>query len=318
MLKIRNGGRKAAAHQAFARRRGRPATRPFFAKHWRFITAILTALTTVAGLLFAGWGVWAAERALRDQQIASAWQLISIPGGGLTGKPYAIEVLVANGQALFDLDLSCKTGADDKCLSPPNLARLKAIGTFEIEGFQSQAVAEAAFSKNTSELVGVTFRHARMASARFERLVLYNVELTSTGLNTAQFRDSFVGHSYFVGADLTNASFAGSILGDLEFSGATLLGADFSSARDIGGGVNISDATICTADGLRCAVVDQRFFDAAWWYEDRPPKGIAFLKTPFRIAKPCPASTRSADAEYELQQSTACTTAIANADVEGQ
>jgi|GEM_PF-3427983 uncharacterized protein YjbI with pentapeptide repeats len=235
---------------------------------------LVALVLAVIGLNVANEQTKLTQQALYDQQLASAWQILSQTGAGTTGKKYAIEMLMALEQPISGLDLSCEAvqgiTAEELCTRRPNLTNMRIAGlsgaprTIEHSNFTRTYVSNTHFE-------GVDF-----TNVRFDMVDAYQASFVMSTLHQVSFRN----------ARLSAATFNKTRIWSVDFTNADLVGARFIAPdphRFWRGyrSINISGAEFCllipsaTPEDLRysCANgLDQEFFDAAWFYADNPPK----------------------------------------------
>ena len=175
----------------------------------------------------------AAER--RDDRLIAAWQLLSTPANGNTGKIGALEVLVAAGQPLVGIDLGCIP-------EPYHETRMICRRGVYLDGVRL----------SDANLTNATFEGADLRAADFSRATLHRTTFTRADLTGAQMANAALTNAILPGASVEGVVFDGTDLSATSFRTAHVSGADFRNAT-----------------GLETAL-----FHNAWAWDDNPPRGL--------------------------------------------
>lgn len=221
-----------------------------------------------------------AQAGIERNQIIQAWQIITTPAPGNSGKIQALEALHINGQTLFGIDLSCqRMGAvwtSDGCNRPTFLRAISLVGA----------------DLSHANLAGSDLENAVLSRSRFSFANLEFVSLRRSKIDQASFGHSNLSHADISWSNAINSSFAGSEMisanlsttnfGSADFSHVDLSGSDLSFA-DVSDAyfphtkmdnVNLSNTFFCGRPGqtARCAhEVTQEQIDSAWAWDDQLP-----------------------------------------------
>lgn len=215
--------------RALADRFDQPAARSLIIKGRR-IAPIFTFVSLSLGVYF--YFEEAADR--HNQRLIAAWQLISTPANGNTGKISALEFLSTANRPLVGIDLSCipkDTTHGPRCYSGVYLEAVNLAG---------------------ANLTNANFEGADMPGANLTGAVLHRTNLAAVDLTNAQVANAQMTHTLFAEASVEGVVFDGTDLGDATFLFTHLSAADFTHARNL----------------------DTAEFIDAWAWDDRPPLGL--------------------------------------------
>lgn len=215
--------------RSLADRLDQPAARSLIIKGRR-IAPIFTFISLSVGVYF--YFEEAADR--RNERQIAAWQLISTPANGNTGKISALELLSAANQPLVGIDLSC-------------IPKDATHGPRCYSGVYLESVSLAG-----ANLTNATLEGANMQDADLTGAVLHRTNLAAVDLTNAQVANAQMTHTLFAEASVESVVFDGTDLEGATFLFTHLSGADFTNAQNLE-----------TAE----------FIDA-WAWDDRPPLGL--------------------------------------------
>jgi len=193
------------------------------------------------------------KKAMKEQRIAGAWQVLANKASGNSGKKEAIEFLVSQGLSLRGIDMSEETHGGEVYLD----------GLFK--GFKKD--------RRKIILMHAKFSGANLMEADFSGANLWGANFSGAYLGWADFSEADFGGANFskacLGADFGVADFSGAYLGWADFSGAYLYEANFSGA-DLG-----------VADFSKVKLFnDKAFIDCYCWFDNdllpKPPPGYKF------------------------------------------
>ena len=232
----------------------------------------LTLVVTVFELVGIPLAIWAllatleqtqlSKEALRDQQVGNAWQILSIEGGGMTGKAYALSSLASLGQYIVDVHFDCVERHEtyDFCVSKAQLQDADFRGSRAIQ---------------TS-----TFEDAILHGSKFNAVPIVFVSFKNAAMRFSDFRDSRLQRVDFTNAMLFEATFRRASMEDVNFSNTLIYDVDFREItfpRKTGHQINISGAMICSPLTGCNPTIQQEFLSQAYFDESNPPKGLHML-----------------------------------------
>lgn len=262
--------------------------------------ALLSPFQAVLGGVWRNWpflltviGLYFAIAELSDQQRFQAWQILSNPGAGNTGKIEALEYLnrdnaprVPNpygwkifgyevkigrppGKDWFRIEFAFWKRQDSLAsidLSQPKDDHGRCGGSTFLEGIKLPG-AELSGAKlgcatlNGADLTGADLRWADLTRADLEaadlaHARLYRADLTGAWLYSADLSGVHLLGADLVDADLMSADLTGASLRSANLTGANLRGAVFTRARLYQ--ANLTDANLRLADftGAELLIVD--------------------------------------------------------------
>lgn len=203
----------------------------------------------VAAILFSVFGLIEAVRqsqfakdALKNQKIASAWQLLAQTGQGSTGKGYALEILVSETTAtLSGLNLGCTSklieddenkGTHEACELPNVFSNLKLSGNEE----RRSEILKSDFSYSFIE--ESSFKNVNFSEVNFDYSILIDVQISNSmfsgSLKKAEIISSEFKNVLFMSTDFTAE------YNDVEINNSALLNAVFMTDADSRGDPNNS------------------------------------------------------------------------------
>lgn len=228
----------------------------------------------------------------REEAIARAWNTLTTPATGNSGKREALEYLAAQGVSLRGIDLSCKKmggGWDEEkktCEKPVYLDGL-VLKAPEGERVDLMEVHLEGALLRESHLEGAIIIAAHLDGAKFDGAHLETALLDSSSLEMAH-----LGDANLKWASLTEANLAGAFLNDADLEKATLLATRLNGAYLWGAnmeeadlrdaylrgadleGVNLSGAQISSADFTDAMRLNTANFTDAWAWSNEPAKGL--------------------------------------------
>ncbi|MBO6724168.1 MAG: pentapeptide repeat-containing protein [Rhizobiaceae bacterium] len=172
----------------------------------------------LVALLFAIWGLYQAneqsrlaKQALNDQRISSAWQIISQPASGSSGKGYALGILANETEdELYGLEFGCKRKPDDAsiigCTLNTKLRKLS-IG--------SRDRAETILSDSD-------FSHVEISDSRFENVYISKVDVRDASIWNTTFKSAMMSDLAFEDASVWATSFESTALFNVSFERANV------------------------------------------------------------------------------------------------
>lgn len=243
---------------------------------------IILETAGLVGLIFAV-GLFVYElRERQDERIARAWQLLTTPAPGNSGKREALEYL-NNRYACFGswcwkertslvgLDLSATTHRQTVYLaglsaSGADLTRANMAGTELLNANLSRATLHRAnLSGAEGRWMDVTHaigRRANMSGAKLQGANFTDAAFFIADMSGAVFREATM-----IRANLRNSNFTGANLSSTNLSEANLTRANLTSA-------NLLDAELSDADLAQVRINAQTVFVGTWAWADRPPKNM--------------------------------------------
>ena len=242
------------------------------------------------------------KEALINQRIVSAWQILAVPGGGSTGKGYALETLINLGQPIRDADLTCIQSArevdDDgraRCVRPTDLSGMKLKGTTDPTDPSMWSPAQRGPGIFTSDFSDVSIIDSTVANLFIDGSIFDRARL-----ERVSFVDTVLRDTSLVEAQLLGVTFEATSLVGVDFTHADLRAVTFAENGRYEA-VNISGATFCyfsppllLGTTIRsCKGVPQSFLDAAWFYEDDPPLDLFRLSGDLLVRPGCPRGTNT-------------------------
>ncbi|MGF1563248.1 MAG: pentapeptide repeat-containing protein [Geminicoccaceae bacterium] len=172
-----------------------------------------------------------AERVAREEgRRVNAWQLLTTPASGNSGKIHALDYLNDQDVPLVGIDLSPPepdNGTPDNPDDDPQGAYLRDV---KLPG----AVLRSA-KLSRADLSGADLRFASLSGANLHRANLWGADLSDANLSGANLSGANLLGANLLGAtlysaDLTGAGLLDSDLSDADLSGAKLSGAKLSGA----------------------------------------------------------------------------------------
>ncbi len=196
------------------------------------------------------------ERIAREEgRVGLAWQLLTQPANGNSGKVWAVDFLAARNHSMSFVDLA-----------PPNGARAEVL---------------------------TYLRYLRAPRVRFPNARLERVDLFNADLRWAQLERTVLTGSVLRVAQLKEASLNGADLRGVDFLGANLSGAYFQGARWEGADIsfaNISMAVFRSVYREDCTLIPAELplatmrSESVWAWADQVPASappdLAILKCP--------------------------------------
>ena len=242
-----------------------------------------------------------AEAALKDQQEASAWQILALPGGGSNGKDFAlqrifdlrywltnvtvgcpepmeyfpyqdlVELSSDTPEARAAFDLEAFRAAEESCRIPISMPNMVFRGPTPVVAPDGTYIPN-----NAAWIDNVDFRFVDMTNVTFENIYFQNVRFTGSQLGGATFKNVVFDNVYF---DDAYASFR--LFDEVLVHSMNLSHADFYidnespriwSDKD-GMSVDISDANACAHVGeLNCIESFYSLFgEDLYFMFDSPP-----------------------------------------------
>ena len=241
------------------------------------------------------------REALADQQISSAWQILSIAGGGSTGKSYALSTLVKLGQKVTSVRFICEKPRPDPktkltfCDRPIDFRGAQLVGNAKpsFEWWSTGREADISLSR---------FDGSNFNGASLSQVLLTNVHMENTDFGDVTVRDSGLSDVSFSGASLSDSLFTDSWLDNVDLSQSLVHGTKFINVEM--SKVNISGVRFCglidphDMDGpafireslakIDCDfAVDPRFWRKTWFWADDPPKDLYRMSPPILVPAGC-------------------------------
>ena len=209
-------------------------------------------LGTLASVVLGGISFWIDQNVRRQAAIAQAWQLVTTPAVGNSGKRPALEFLVAEGISLAGMDLSCQVMGgvlDLEGLAAPSCTKYIYLRDVNLTG------ADLAYA----DLSGVDLRGANFRGANLNGAVFAGAYLVE-----ADFSDSYALLSDFSNADLSNAIMQQAFLEGADLRGTLMWGTDLTrvqAACATFANADISSAILVEADLSHVEVSGAAFYD---------------------------------------------------------
>ena len=177
-----------------------------------------------------------------EERIARAWQLLTTPAPGNSGKGGALEYLNSRGVALMGIDLT-----------PPILAeqwKQIPIGERELEGECPQYTHLRNVRLSEAVLVDAVLVCTHLIESN-----LQGANLLRAKLQGAVFLMTELQGAFFVNAELQGADLAGANLAGVDLQGADLQGANLILAKLQG--ADLQGADLRQIQGLSCSELKQ-------------------------------------------------------------
>jgi len=173
---------------------------------WTEVAAVVIGL---AFIVPTGRALWIDLKDRQTQRIALAWETVTRPAPGNSGKGPALEYLNSQGIPLVGIDLSVE--AND---SPAYLYNANLSGARLMEANLSGARLSSA------NLSGVALHEANLSGAYLDEADLSDANLVRTNLSGAELRRADLSDAYLHAVDLSNVKLWGADLSgaDLQFS----------------------------------------------------------------------------------------------------
>jgi uncharacterized protein YjbI with pentapeptide repeats len=268
----------------------------------------------LAATIFGVWwqvNEWRETKSIWHQEaLARSWQVLAMPIAGNGGKSNALNYLVAAGESLAGLDLSCSTMSqhrkDGDCMGvdlqflnlsaahasnsystyysgyPVDLQRFNLSGGFVFES----TISDANLSSATWDHVWIqntTLSNVWAHRASFHQSTSIDIQIQNSALEFANFSFSSL-HGNIQRTRMTGANFENSLLDNLIFDDVELFGANFRSAN-LSGTVFV-DVLLSPNDvsphfdgnavehGGFSRLLGDADFEGAWYQEGNPPTGL--------------------------------------------
>ncbi|MBZ4021898.1 hypothetical protein CKO11_05420 [Rhodobacter sp. TJ_12] len=215
-------------------------------------------------LVSIGLGLWAfgEERSTRQAEALSrAWEVVTTPVPGNSGKRSALEYLAAQGLTLRGIDLSCARMGGNW-----HETELYCQNPVDLEGLAPRAPKGAQVDLRMAHLEGAALSGADFAGAN-----LSYAHLVAASLDGANLRGTTLFGAQLDKASLYEVDLRGATLGLSQIRGANLQGADLRGATLMA--ADLSGAHVSGAD-FRDADLTQLVAEGIWAWEDAPPKGL--------------------------------------------
>lgn len=226
----------------------------------------------LVGLIFAVGFFFYELRERQDERTARAWQLVTTPASGNSGKVEALEYL--NSQ------YGCLPGF----VPAPDGYRCWKTRTSLTGVDFSRPKGKAPTYLRVVNLPGANLSGANLSGADLFRANLFAAFLLDANLVGAELTDANLFGSILLHANLSYANLSDAKMSFVNMSGANLTGADLSGANLTGAylsGADLTDANLTGADlsganlsGINLTKVD---LSQAWAYRYNPPSGSADL-----------------------------------------
>jgi len=173
------------------------------------------------------WHIWIDLEDRQTQRIAQAWQLLTQPAPGNSGKGPALEYLNSQGIELVGIDQSTGENQVGSFMSGVNLsgANLR-MANLSRANLRDANLSEASLSG--ANLSGAGLFGANLSGARLVGANLSGAILRMANLSGADFRGADLDDADLLQADLDDA-----YLDDADLSGANLQFADLLSAKGL-------------------------------------------------------------------------------------
>lgn len=248
-----------------------------------------------------------AQYSARETAIVSAWQLLSTPTPGSSGKRDSMELLMAAGASFEGIDLSCETMGghwveeDFSCELPVNLWGLR---NADREGNINPEAAENPAYLFKAKLSGIKLSQANLEGASMwstdlRGSTLLFVDFSDADLSFANLSKSDASYAKFANANLTGVNFSNASLNQSDLTSAILAETNFTNANLTDS--NLSNARFCDEFEVNECVLGltQKQINSAWVWVDQIP--LVFRKTgKWRGLMQPPACSISLRAEYVI------------------
>jgi uncharacterized protein YjbI with pentapeptide repeats len=184
------------------------------------------------------------EKQAHEATIINAWNVLTTPAPGNSGKKEAIETLAKAGKMLGGIDLSTERNGgvvelEELNVSGANLNDAKFNGKWDKEKNKWENGADLLEARfNNVRLFEADFRGANLEYAQFQDVDLRITNFNGARVGGVQFQDAWLSYSSFRGANLAGAKFHSdccavafheAIVGSAEFHGANLSRAQFAA-----------------------------------------------------------------------------------------
>lgn len=136
----------------------------------------------------------------KQEAIARAWNLLTTPASGNSGKIEAMSFLIAQKVSLVDIDLSCETMGGD--------------------WFEDEESEEHVGCVRGTYLLGANLSDGNLEGAKLAGATLDIADFTSSTLRLVDFRGASLLQADFTDADITGADFRGADYSGAKFDGA--------------------------------------------------------------------------------------------------
>lgn len=159
-----------------------------------------------------------------------AWNLLTTPAAGNSGKGPALEYLNQQRIRLDGIDLSCAAMGGVWRAEEFDCIRGAYLGGIDL----SRAILTRA-NLDGVNLYRANLTHARLRQASLQGAFLILADLTGAQMSKAKLDGASLSSSVLIDADLTGASFRTAFMQDADLSGAQLSQADFTRAYALDG-----------------------------------------------------------------------------------
>ena len=211
----------------------------------------------VLGLCATIFQLWQDIEDRKQQRIVNAWQLLTTPASGNSGKAEAIRYLFSQGKNLNGIDLSCEKhggwldeseweGEKKRNVLAFRCKRPVLISDFEF------TFGSSIKSMSSANLTATRFSSGKMDSIDFSSANLRHAQFNSVTMAGANLRRSDVSGTRFNQVDLTNVDFRSAIFDKTYIIEANISGTRFFQARGLQGSS----------------------FWEVWAWDDNPPRGL--------------------------------------------
>jgi hypothetical protein len=267
---------------------------PIFQVAFR-VTEILGIAAGLAALYLTIIQTQLSIEALRDQKISSAWQILALPGGGSTGKQYALQTLFQENHSVESVTIRCAAenadgglfhndegGPSLKCVDGPDLSHIAIDGPAPSSSVGYQRAIRRS-----------TIRGTYMNNSSLTNVAIEDSDLSATTLFNSKITGGAVVRVSFQFSDMRFVDFSGTYFDTVSFRGADLWGANFSNslfARKIDGitavdntpnySIDISDSRLCNVQSSLspCSeTLHSRFFDYVFFLKGHAPEGLSSI-----------------------------------------
>lgn len=235
---------------------------------------------------------WKNERAKREldaeemlaNRVARYWTMFNMDGPGIEYRRTALEGLVASGESLEKVYITCeKFGIkrDNECVEKPNLNAIKLDGAnIKFANFGEVNLSRSSFREIVGS--GVWFWKSDVSSSNFYKAKIEWANFFGSDLTWARFVKANIRNSKFNQAYMHGVTFDEADAYNVDFGESDLTFSTFKGAIVAPDDVDRFPSLVSSFDGANISYVDfdgvvnlqKNQLKRAWAWNDQPPRNL--------------------------------------------